>query len=81
MGIGLETTGVDDDEFVFAKLGIAVMPITRETGVIRHDRITRFGKAVEQCGLAHIGTADERQNRFQNINLRVIRSRSRDLLW
>jgi len=47
-GVRLEATGIDDDVLLFAQLAVAVMPVTRQTGEVSHDRITRLRQAVEQ---------------------------------
>ena len=74
-GIGLKTARVDDDEFVFAKLGIPVMPISGQPRKIGHDGIPRFGQSIEHRGFAHVGAAYQGQYGFQNTVLKEFAGR------
>ena len=62
--VGLETAGIDDDEFVLAQFGIAVVAIPGEARVISHDGVTCFGDAVEQRGFAHVGATHDSDDWF-----------------
>ena len=46
--IGLKAAGIDHDVFVLAVLGVAVMAVARQTGVVGNDGVARLGQAVEQ---------------------------------
>jgi hypothetical protein len=41
--VGLETAGIDDDEFELAEFGVAVMAVTRQTGKVSDDGVAGFG--------------------------------------
>ena len=66
LGGGLETTGVDDNKFLFAVFGIAVVAVSREASVIGNDGVTGFGDAVKQGRFTHIGAAHQSNHRFHN---------------
>jgi len=62
--IRLEAAGVDDDVLVLALLAIAVVPVTREPGEVRHDRVAGLGQAVEKRGFADVRAPHEGNDGF-----------------
>ena len=62
--VGLETTGVNDNEFLCALSPVAIVTVPGQSGKVGHDRIARFGQAIEQRRFTNVGTADEGQDRF-----------------
>ena len=46
-------------ELARAQAGIAVMAVSCQAGIVRHDGVAALGDAVEQRGLAHVGAPDD----------------------
>ena len=63
---GLKTAGIDDDEFLLAMLGVAVVTVTCEARIVGHDSVTGFGDAVKQGGFTHVGAAHQSNHRFHS---------------
>ena len=63
-GIGLEAAGVNGNEREFAVFALSVVPVPRQPGKVGHDRVPGPGQTVEQGRLAHVGAANQSQNRF-----------------
>ncbi len=61
-GILNETAGVDDDVRNRPETAESVLPVARQPGHVRDDRIAGACKNVEQRGLADIGSAHERDD-------------------
>ncbi len=71
-GVGLEAAGVDDDVFLLAQAPIAVVAVAREAGQVGHNGVACAREAVEQRGLAHIGTTHEGDNGFHGRSRRLL---------
>ena len=58
-------TGVDDDELAAVPLGVELLAIARDAGLLLDDRVAPPDKAVDEGGLAHVRAADDRDDRFR----------------
>ena len=63
---GLKPAGIDDNKFLFAVLGVAVMTIPCESRIVGDDGVAGFGDAVKERGFAHIGAAHQSNHRLHN---------------
>src|SRR3984957_11093152 len=57
--VGNDAAGVDDLDVMAEPFGFAVDTIVGDAGFIGDDRAARAGEAIEQRGLADVGTADD----------------------
>ena len=57
--IPCQTTGIDDDVGATLPLGLAILAITGQTGIFRHDGVTALGQTVKQGGLANVRAAHQ----------------------
>ena len=55
----LETTGIDHQVRLAAKLAVPVVTVTGQTGQIGDDSVARLGQAIEQRGFADIGSTNQ----------------------
>ena len=61
--VGQDAAGIDHAGMLAGPLDLAVDPVAGDARLIAHDRTARAGETVEECGLAHIGAADDGQDR------------------
>jgi hypothetical protein len=64
--IVLEAPGIDNSEFNPAPVRGAVDTVSRRSRLIFHNGATLADKAIEERGLAHVGSADDGNNRFRH---------------
>jgi hypothetical protein len=67
--VGLKAAGVNDDEFLLAQAGVAVVAVARQPGKVGHDGVARLGQPIEQGGLAHVGAAHQGDHGFHSNSL------------
>ena len=61
--VGKDAAGIDHASMLAGPLDLAVDPVAGDARFIAHDRTARAGETVEECGFAHIGAADDGQDR------------------
>ncbi len=54
-----DAAGIDDDEFLALPLGLAVLAVAGQAGVLGDDGVASLGQAVEQGGLADVRAAHQ----------------------
>ena len=62
--LGLEAARVHHDELATAQPRVAVMAVAGQASVVSHDGVATLRDAVEERALAHIGAADQGDDRF-----------------
>ncbi len=60
--VGKDAAGIDHAGMLAGPLDLPIDPVPGDARFIAHDRPARAGETVEECGLAHIGTADDGKN-------------------
>ena len=57
--IATDTAGINHNEGSAAQSRLAVLTVSGQARIIRHQRVTAARELVKQCRLAHIGAADQ----------------------
>jgi hypothetical protein len=63
LGVVLEAAGVDEDVGPPAHLGVGVVPVAGDAGLVLHDGQVLAREAVEEGALAHVGATHDGHQR------------------